>query len=129
MWESYDHYTAAGKDEDYAKTFATFQPALEGIYSDIRVIMVSFTSGLEQAVGAPVTELVLATLRQGKNEGDLGSLLESIGSPGKEIGRYLGPVREKESQIAVIVGWKSVEVSTFFPFYYQVVCLTRSMIS
>jgi hypothetical protein len=96
---------------------------------DISVIMVPFASGLEQAVGAPVTELVLATLRQGKNESDLGSLLESIGSPGKEIGHYLGPVRDNKNEIAVIVGWKSVEVSAFFQFYCQVICLTRSMLS
>jgi len=121
VWESYDHFTAAGKEAEYAKTFATFQPALEGTYSDISGIIVSFTSGLEQAIEAPVTEIALASLRQGKSEIDLRSLFESIGSTGKAIGHYLSPVREKENKFALIAGWKSVEVTAFFPFSYQLV--------
>lgn len=118
VWESYDHYIAAGKEEEYAKTFSTFQPALEGTYADIKVIMVPFTSGLEQALGAPVTEIVLASLQQGKGESDLGSLFESIASTGKLIGHHWGPVRQKENYFALIVGWKSVKVNEFV---YQVV--------
>lgn len=129
MWESYDHYTAAGKEEEYAKTFAMFQPALEGIYADISVIMVPFASGVEQALEAPVTEILLVSLQQGKSESDIESVFESMASTGQLIGQHWGPVRERENRFAFIVGWKSFEVRAFFPFYHQVVCLTRSIIS
>lgn len=121
MWESYDHYIAAGKEEEYAKTFATFQPALEGEYADIKVIMVPLTSGLEQALEAPVTEILLASLQQGKSESDLESLFELIAGTGKLIGLHWSPVRQRENQFALIVGWKSVEVNELYPFSYQVV--------
>ena len=116
MWQSYDHYIAAGKEEEYAKTFATFQPAMEGTYSDIKVIIVPFSSGLEQAVGAPVTEVCLTSLQPGKSESDVESLFEPIVSINKMIGYHWGPVRQSENQFAIIVGWKSIEVYGFFLF-------------
>ena len=123
MWESYDHYirAATAKEEEYTKTFAMFQPAMEGTFADIRVVIVPYTSGLEQAVGAPVTEILLTSLQQGKSESELGSLFKSIAGTGKLIGHHWGPVRQKENQFALIVGWKSVEVNGFSPFSYQVV--------
>jgi len=125
VWESHDHYTAAGKEEEYAKTFATFQPALEGTYADISVIIVPFASGVEQALEAPVTEILLVSLQQGKSESDLESLFESMARTGQLIGQHWGPVRERENRFAFIVGWKSVKVNEFFPFSYQVIWLTR----
>ncbi|KAF8957850.1 hypothetical protein BDZ97DRAFT_1844362 [Flammula alnicola] len=114
IWESYDHYIAAGKEKEYSETFATFQPALDGTYADISVIMAPFTSGPEEAVGAPVTEIVLAGLKEGKSEADLSTLFDSISSTGKLIGHHWGPIRDKENQFALLVGWKSVE------FHYEV---------
>ena len=117
VWESYDHYIAAGKEKEYSETFATFQPALDGTYADISVVMVPFTSGPEEAVGAPVTEIVLADLKDGKEDKDMLALFNAIGRTEKLNGRHWGRVRDKDNQVALLVGWKSVEVR-FFLFLY-----------
>ncbi|KJA16703.1 hypothetical protein HYPSUDRAFT_58058 [Hypholoma sublateritium FD-334 SS-4] len=114
VWESYDHYIAAGKEKEYSETFATFQPALDGTYADISVAMIPFTSGPEEAVGAPVTEIVLANLKDGKEDENMTALFDAIGSTGKLSGHHWGRVRDKENQVALLVGWKSVE------FHYEV---------
>ncbi|ESK87592.1 hypothetical protein Moror_1950 [Moniliophthora roreri MCA 2997] len=110
IWESYGHYEAANKHESYAETFATFQPALEGTFQDISVVLAETPSipKLKEAVTAGITEIVVTQLKEG-GAAVVPSLIEAIDASPHLFGHSWGPVRGKEGEYVLVVGWASRE--------------------
>ncbi|OCH90660.1 hypothetical protein OBBRIDRAFT_586678 [Obba rivulosa] len=113
VWETLGHHEALQKNPtEYP---ALGEAVLKFWSAPPRMLHVQPTSEPYAALGAPATELALATLKPGQSKERLEELVDTLtkGAPPGEatglVSAVWGPVVERSDMVALILGWTSVE--------------------
>ncbi|KAF8957849.1 hypothetical protein BDZ97DRAFT_1924229 [Flammula alnicola] len=104
IWTSYDHYLSAVKQPSYTAALESLKPALDGTLNEIETVFVAYTTTPEEALAAPVSEIVLTGLKDGETEKDLIALDEAVAASGVTLGNHWGPVHGKAGSTAFSLG-------------------------
>ncbi|KDR82912.1 hypothetical protein GALMADRAFT_57639 [Galerina marginata CBS 339.88] len=111
IWESFDHYKKVVESPEFPATMEALKPAMAGPLTSLHVeCEADPTSALE----APVTEITLAKLKDGKTHEELKPLADAICdnahlAKGAHPPVAWGPFIQKPGEYGVAVGWDSVE--------------------
>lgn len=99
-------------DPGYAKLMEAFKPAIAGNFERHYF---EVNSALDKALTAPVTEIVVFPIKQGKSKDEVNSLIAALAKALDEAPRAYPPSLWGESikssgTILMAIGWESVEV-------------------
>ena len=124
VWGNYDDYTSAVEQPAYIAAIDSLKPLLDGTLKDIESVFVDFTTTPEEALAAPVSEIVITELKPGETEKDVIILDDVIAASGVTLGNHWGHVHGKSDEYGLFVGWESVQASPYRKIYLKIACLT-----
>lgn len=113
VWGNYNDYISAVEDPSYVAALDTLKPLLDGALKDIESVFVDFTTTPEEALAAPVSEIVITELKPGETEKDVIILDDVIVASGVTLGNHWGHVHGKPYEYGLFVGWESVQASAY----------------
>ena len=104
--DSYEAHKAVGDHPSYPALRDALQRSLGG---NVDMYHVKFSASTTLALGKPVTEVHVLTLKAPENRTDMVDILSGISDASE--GRFVfGQTREDENKYIIIVGWPTVEV-------------------
>ena len=112
VWESFEHHKALIDTPGYPEN-TKLTVALVGVPT---VLHVHFHDAPEAALGAPVTEVLIQTLKSGKTvsdlEGVLSPLAPKLGTEEGCIAGTWGETKEDKDKSVLFLGWTSSKVGS-----------------
>ncbi|KAF7314377.1 hypothetical protein MKEN_00910400 [Mycena kentingensis (nom. inval.)] len=113
VWESYEHHMKLVAEPSYKSLIEVLRPATADTSKFARH-HIEPTKDPLQALGAPATERVIFTLKEGAEPEQLGLLLEELGAgldaaAGAHPPCVWGQSREDKTKFLLLVGWDTVE--------------------
>lgn len=118
VWESYEHHEKLMNDKaTYPKLTGSVEAVFDKSKGPTTMLHVNTTNEPYKAFEAPVVEIALFTLHEGKSKSELEGLVKTLadavntkaGTDGVFHASW-GLVREKENVVALFIGWTSVDV-------------------
>ncbi|KAJ3500153.1 hypothetical protein NMY22_g19356 [Coprinellus aureogranulatus] len=111
VWQSLEAHQKLIADPIYPELGAQLKPALAGA---INIQHVEFAGDATVAFNAPVTEVAIAKLKEGKAKEDFVAFIPTIVETSKAVPGIHGPgaygeVIEEQRSFYLVLGWESVE--------------------
>ncbi|KAF8158089.1 hypothetical protein B0H34DRAFT_707473 [Crassisporium funariophilum] len=111
VWETYEHHKALMDHADYPKLGEKLQPALAG---GLKMNHIEVTNDASVALGAPSTEVLQATLKEGKTKEAFVKIMQRMGeliAAGKGSFQPVAAAeaREQTGKFLALVGWESTQ--------------------
>ena len=116
VWESFDHYKKLTESAGFPDLIESMKPAMAG---PLQTLHAEVKTDPTTALEAPVTEVTIVSIKEGKTFEDVRPLGEALDASchllkGNHVPSSWGPVVQDVQKIGVAVGWDSVEVSSIY---------------
>jgi|ERR1700722_5299988 len=116
VWETHEHHKKIMAQESYREVLQSIKPLYTG---EFQMVHIPFEKSVTEALSAPVTEVVILTLKPGKSKDDLTTRVDDFlkvleNAEGAHAPGLFGWTIEKEDRAVAIFGWDSIEVNNLY---------------